>query len=153
MKALNHTSTMRSALIACALAIGVFASTPTAKAQSGSLIGTANVPFAFQAGSQMLTAGVYEIHRVSTNLLDLRGPNQVRHFVPVNAAETRKATDKGTIVFHRYGDTYFLGQIWEAGATFGAECAESHAEKEILRKANRPTAGLTQVALNPTPRR
>jgi hypothetical protein len=149
----SFTSITRSALIACALAIGVFASTSTAKAQSGSLIGTANVPFAFQAGGQMLPAGVYEIHRVSRLLLELRGPNQVGHLVLVNAAETRKAEDKGTMVFHRYGDAYFLGQIWETGATFGAECAESQAEKEISRKTNRPTASLTQVALNSTARR
>jgi hypothetical protein len=153
MKRLNLTSVTRSALIACALAFGVFASSPTAKAQSGSIIGTASVPFAFQAGSQVLPAGAYEIHRVSKNLLDLRGPNQVRHFVLVNAAETRQAPDKGTMVFHHFGDTYFLSQIWEAGANFGAECAESQAEKEISRKTNRPTADLTQVALNSTPRR
>jgi hypothetical protein len=154
MKRLSLTSITRSALVACALAIGVFASTLTAKAQSGTLIGIANVPFAFQVGSLEMPAGVYEIHRASTNVLTLKGKaNRETVFMLVHATETRKAQDQGNLVFHRFGDTYFMGQIWEAGVNFGAECTKSQAEKEIARAENRPAAGLTQVAFNSTPRR
>jgi hypothetical protein len=46
---------------------------------------------------------------------------------------TRDATSKAKLVFHRYGDQYFLYQIWPAGATTGRQFLKSHSEREILQ--------------------
>jgi hypothetical protein len=51
--------------------------------------------------------------------------------IPVNTLEP---TESGRLVFHRYGDDYFLYEIWPAGATTGRELVQSHREKEVQRK-------------------
>jgi hypothetical protein len=134
------------------LAIGVFASTPTAKAQSWALIGTANVPFAFQVGSLEMPAGVYAIHRVSPYQLVLRG-HLVNQSLWAHAVKTREAPDKGSMIFRRYVDTYFLEQVWEAGNNDGVEIPMSKAEKAAQIASNQKAASSSQVAFNSTPRR
>ena len=48
-------------------------------------------------------------------------------------------TDKGKLVFHRYGDQYFLSEVWPAGATTGRVIAKSRAESELEKKAKQST--------------
>jgi hypothetical protein len=50
-----------------------------------------------------------------------------------NAAQTQKPTDKTKLVFNRYGDRYFLSQIWMNGATLGHQLPKSSREKEIAK--------------------
>ena len=52
MKNTRLTSILGSNLIACALTIGSLASTQFASAQSPTPLAEANIPFAFQTGSQ-----------------------------------------------------------------------------------------------------
>jgi hypothetical protein len=152
MKRLNRISITRSALIASALAIGVFASTHSAQAQQfGSLIGTATIPFTFQAGTQEMPAGVYEIRRVATNALQLRGgPKLEAHYVSTHTTEAAKTPKNGSVVFHRYGDTFFLGQVWVAGTPFGAECYSSKAEDEMRASTHKAPASI-QLSFNSSP--
>lgn len=48
-----------------------------------------------------------------------------------NPVETASPKDKPTLVFHRYGDQYFLFQIWPAGVTTGRELFKSRSERKI----------------------
>jgi hypothetical protein len=41
----------------------------------------------------------------------------------------------GSLVFHRYGDEYFLSEIWPAGSSTGRGLPKSRAERELKRKA------------------
>jgi len=72
-----------------------------------------NIPFEFSAGSKTLQPGVYSIKRMSGNYLTLRSVDG-KSAVILNAPLTRTSTDdKGErLVFNKYGDQYFLSQIW-----------------------------------------
>lgn len=59
----------------------------------------------------------------------------IRSSLPV---QVWQAKDKTTLVFHRYGDQYFLYQVWSAGALTGRQFYKSRTEREIERKLANP---------------
>jgi hypothetical protein len=97
-----------------------------------------NIPFDFHIGETKLASGKYSVGRARQNSDDVvmsvedeRGrAKAMRMSMPVL---TRDATSKAKLVFHRYGDQYFLYQIWPAGATTGRQFLKSHSEREILQ--------------------
>jgi hypothetical protein len=151
MKNTRLTSILGSSLIACALIIGSLASTQSASAQISTHLAEANIPFAFQMGSQTLPAGMYRIDRESGHLVLLRGPGRAAGFVETHDAIRFRAATHGTIVFDRYGDKYYLRQIWTAASTDGLECPKSRAEKKSQQAKNMQAPDLTEVAFNLVP--
>ena len=143
------TSTLRSSLLA--FAVGVLASTSSAVAQSSSTTVKAVIPFAFQVGSQHMPAGTYDIDLMSPQQVLLRGPGHKGGFVMVHSAEVLQAPNTSTIVFDRYGNKYFLRQIWQAGATEGLECPKGRAEKAAVVAQNEQAATSVELAFNAEP--
>lgn len=98
----------------------------------------ANIPFDFHIGETKLPSGKYSVGRARQNSDDVvisvedeRGRGKaLRTSMPV---QTRDTTSKAKLVFHRYGDQYFIYQIWPAGATTGRQFMKSHTEREILQ--------------------
>jgi len=46
--------------------------------------------------------------------------------------------NQGTLVFNRYGNDYYLSEVWPAGGSTGRELLKSHTERELARKAQEP---------------
>jgi hypothetical protein len=149
MKSTRLTSILNSSIIACALALGTLASTEVASAQTP--LAEVTIPFAFQTPDQVLPAGTYRIDRESTHLILLRGPAKAAGFVQMHDAIKTNAPNHGYLVFDRYGDKYFLRQIWQAGSTDGYECSKSRAEKETLQANNKKTSESFELAFNAQP--
>ena len=152
MKNTQLTSILSSSLIACAVAIGSLASTQSASAQSTATLAKVNIPFAFQAGTKAMPAGIYQIDLESRNLIVLHGPSQTVAYLVTNDTIKRDAPDHGNLLFARYGDTYFLRQIWTTGNPVGLECPKSHLEKEALQAQNKQAPTSTEVAINGIPK-
>jgi hypothetical protein len=151
MKTNRFSSVLRSAMLSSAIATGLFASTGTAHAQNRSLF-KANVPFAFEAGSKQMPAGLYEISSVSNDLLLLydRDPGtHVTGIVMVSRSTSGKVQTHGRLVFHRYGNRYFLREAWEEGSNIDAKCPPSSAENEILRSESQRAQTLVAVDAEP----
>lgn len=151
MKNTQLTSILGSSLIACALAIGSLASTQSALAQSSARLAKVNIPFAFQAGTKAMPAGTYQIDRASRNLIVLHGPGQAVAYVVTSDATKPQAPDHGNLLFARYGDTYFLREIWTAGNPIGWEFPKSRLEKETLQAQHKQAPGSMEVAINGEP--
>lgn len=147
----TRLNSILSGLFACALTIGSLASTQSASAQSETAIAQVNIPFAFQTGAKTMPAGTYQIDRESGYLVLLRGPNHASEFLMMHGTSKSRATDHGSVVFDRYGDKYFLRQIWTAGNTDGLECPKSRAEKETLQAKNNQAPSLIELAFNSEP--
>jgi hypothetical protein len=94
----------------------------------------AKIPFAFVVGNQTLPAGEYRIEPALTSSNDVQ---LVRQLDGSNGALTMttvvdqsgKDTER-RLVFHCYGQEYFLSQIW-VGGTLGRQLHESRREKEL----------------------
>jgi hypothetical protein len=126
---------MRTMRILCVLvalfgALGLQAAGPEQNAV------VAKVPFAFTVGEKMLPAGVYTIAPGAVRLLWIRGDSWRDSanvlVIPANAGKSRA---KGALVFHKYGRSYFLREVWTGGGDQGARIRESKAEREYLRAA------------------
>lgn len=96
------------ALLAC-VALMTVAATPS----HAQVLIQADVPFSFSAGSGVLPAGEYSITSISQSsaLLLSSGTRGIEMMVP-QTRESRNDVAVAKLVFHRYGDEYFLAEIW-----------------------------------------
>jgi hypothetical protein len=152
MKNQRFNSILNSSLIACALTIGSLASAPHALAQSTAMA-EVTIPFTFQTDHQTFAAGTYRIDRESDHVVLLKGPGNSYGLIVMNDAVNLRLADHGKLVFDRYGDKYFLRQIWTAGTSIGLECPKSRAEKQTLEAKNKQAPDSTELAFNTVPSR
>jgi hypothetical protein len=150
MKKLQFASILSSGLFACVLGFSTLASS-AAEAQDFNSA-KVDVPFAFQTGSVRMPAGLYQIDQ-SDHVVVLRGPDQVSEFIVMHSTVNRSRSSQGKIIFHRYGNKYFLSQIWRAGETTGLECSRSRAEKDVVLAKNTQAPDTIQLALYTAPQR
>jgi len=154
MKSLRSISHFVSGLVASALAIGMVASAQPALAQDTQLVARAKIPFAFQAGSQVMPAGTYNISTADGHILMLRDLNsKAAEFLMVEDASTTHTPKKSAVVFDRVGDKYFLRQVWTANSNSGVECPKPRAEKELEIAQKDAPRGTVTLALNTSPQR
>ena len=152
MKNTRLTSILGSSLIAFALSIGSLVATQSASAQTSS-VAEVNIPFAFHTPTQTLPAGTYRVDR-NGMVLSLKSNDSKGGFVLTHDVIKNKAPNHSYVVFERYGDTYYLEQIWTAGQNNGIECPKGRAEKESMLAKNMTTAPSTvELALNAIPTR
>ena len=119
--------------------LSVMAMVGSAQAQSLSNRMRINIPFEFSVGDSKLPAGEYSIGRAQPSsgdtVLLISNVNHPDSVLPLtNSAQSLNSKDVDTLVFHRYGDQYFLYQVWPAGGTYGRELVKSHSERELRRK-------------------
>jgi hypothetical protein len=106
-----------------------------------------NIPFDFVVGGKILPAGDYTIEpnrRDSENVWLIKpkdgGTSAFVITNPVRATETQETTK---LVFHKYGDQYFLSQIWTAGGNSGRELSMPRRERLLAKKVEREKIVLT----------
>lgn len=152
MKLLSLKSLLTPSTLAVAFALSVFAPAPRATAQTTMHL-VADIPFDFRSGSEMMPAGKYDIQALSNRVLIVRSTTHTRsQFLLTTNTQTLKPSDRGKLIFHRYGSKYFLYQVWSSGQSNGFELPKGHAEKEAIRAANTPAPSTTALALNEPPR-
>jgi hypothetical protein len=88
-----------------------------------------DVPFAFTVAGEKLPAGHY-IVAAQNDLIKVFNRDTRAFYVPSHATIRNKA-DGSKLVFHRYGDSYFLSEVWVTGNTIGKELFPSRAEREL----------------------
>ncbi len=72
------------------------------------------IPFEFSAGKTTLHAGVYNIKRMSADVVTLRSEDG-KSTVILHAPVTQTSSDPNAVarlVFSKQGEEYFLSQIW-----------------------------------------
>lgn len=115
----------------------------------------AQIPFDFTVKGKTLPAGVYDITRVMDEPITLlvRNIHDKHDEVVVETAPKleRSMSNRDDLIFNRYGDTYFLSDIFTAGEQTGEELRTTHKERELKREMALNQAGpetVTIAALN-----
>jgi hypothetical protein len=100
----------------------------------------ANVPFDFVVRNQHFAAGAYSVtvSRAQGTLLIRGEDNGSATFALSNAAQRGRTETQPTLVFNRYGDHYFLSQVWAYGSDSGRELTRSKMEEELASKTGKP---------------
>ena len=94
---------------------------------------TVQVPFGFHVGSSMLPSGEYTVDTdVAPGVVRLRSADSKSAVMIISmAVQAPAASDRGKLVFHKYGDEYFLSQVWKPGTNSGCELRKSRREIEV----------------------
>ncbi len=95
----------------------------------------ANIPFEFRIGNEVLPAGQYDLridpadHRLMVSQI---GGETV---VVTWALNTQRPSTPAysSVVFDKYGDTYFLRQVWDGSAAHGHQLTQSKAERQMAK--------------------
>lgn len=124
---------MKRFRIALYAAMLLTAAVSIAQTRRGDVV--ADIPFPFVVNGQTLPAGHYIVSRVADNTLSIQGSMHLGMFVSTNSSQRSASDNSCKLVFHRYGDSYFLSQVWAAGNAHGRELLRSRAERELAAKA------------------
>jgi hypothetical protein len=120
-------------------------------AQSDSLRLRFHVPFPFTAQNTSFPAGEYEITKPARMILELRNlKDQAASFEHALPANSNEADGRGKVVFHRYGNEYFLSLV-SAGSWLSTYRFQM--SKEEIRDAGaspRPQLKVVSVLLDGT---
>src|SRR3989442_14152913 len=75
---------------------------------------TVQVPFEFHVGPSLLPAGTYIVDNdAAPNVVRLKSTDSHNSvMIQTNAVQTLSTTDRGKLIFNKYGEDYFLSQIW-----------------------------------------
>lgn len=99
-----------------------------------------DIPFDFIVGDKTLPAGNYEFHQVlgKNNLPRIQNTKNLEVVVlrATVLAENGKQV-KPMYVFRRYGEQYFIAQIWN-GSNAGIEVPKSRMELQVAKNYTQP---------------
>lgn len=107
----------------------------------------ATIPFDFTVGSKLLPSGTYRIISDTPNILEIQN-RKLSTTVMSSAYGSAKESKVGKLVFHKYGDQYFLSEVVCSSADMSLEIPTSKLEKRArLQQASLRNADQTVVAL------
>lgn len=108
-----------------------FATAVVSNAQSTSRLVSA-IPFEFVAGNQSMPAGEYVFSKDATPGLTVRNSEaEIAAILMTQAIETEKNETSARLVFHRYGERYFLAEVWDGNRETGVQLVKSRQERAI----------------------
>lgn len=108
----------------------------------------ANVPFEFVVGNKVVPAGQYKVQTMTMDGKSLAIRNadaKVNMVSSTLQTEGKEIASHYSLVFTKYGDTYFLSGIKLEGSKIAYRFPESRAEAE-LRAQNTPVTEETLLA-------
>lgn len=129
-------------LIASVTLLGAILIAASAASVQGQSLGNRprfNVPFDFAFGEKKLPAGQYSIGRALQSSGDMTlsiadGKGRSKAFQLSQAVITPRINTRAVLVFHRYGDQYFLAQVWQEGSSVGRQFPVSKKERALYKQ-------------------
>jgi hypothetical protein len=119
-------SKIRAALV---VALAVTLGSTALQAQYQTMRKQVYVPFAFEVGLAHFAPGTYVLSDPQEHILSVRGSSG-KVFAMDSLEITSSRATESKIVFHKYGDRYFLHEVWTKGKTDHLRCPESKAERQ-----------------------
>ncbi len=124
--------TMLVLIVMLALATAVV----SANAQSSNRV-VAEIPFEFVVGNKALPSGQYTLTEGSSDgsALIIQSADTKNSVVRLtNSIEPRRNKTHARLMFHRYGERYFLAEVWSGANSTGRELTKSRQERAIERE-------------------
>ena len=128
---------MRNRMCVSALALGILVSLASLPAAAKSVDGMrVQIPFDFHVGERLVSAGSYTVRSMSDDesLLRISGDKGKAAMTTNWAKERGNGEGRARLVFHKYGDQYFLAAVWgpdSTGRTITASKRERNLRKEL----------------------
>jgi hypothetical protein len=107
----------------------------------------ADVPFQFHVGNTTLPAGRYMVHELEGSDLTVMQISSVdgklSALFDVESAQARTAPEKSELIFNKYGDSYFLSEMYDEGNVDGSRLSPSRDEKRASKENGADVAHVT----------
>ena len=123
-------------MVVIVVAMAFVTAVASANAQSARKV-SADVPFDFVVGDQTLDAGEYTLRSASSpvnGLIIQRASGKSAAMRLTFPIEPGKSDRNAKLVFHRYGQRYFLAEVWTGSGEIGRHLMKSRQEKAIQRE-------------------
>jgi len=110
---------------------------------------TVNVPFAFSIENHSLPEGKYTIFTVTPERSIRIVSSDGKHSAVVNTLPNyaNSPSENSRLVFHRYGDEYFLTQVWTAGQNVARNPLSTKRAMEIASSSGGKPQTFTVLAV------
>jgi hypothetical protein len=122
-------------IAATAVALMCMGQPVVVEAQSSRL--TANIPFDFYVGHDLLPAGKYDLRTVAGSVLRVLSENGERTAAISTIPVWNESGRVSKLVFNRYGKTYFLSEVHWQGFSQARGLIKSPSELELARSNSR----------------
>jgi hypothetical protein len=94
-----------------------------------------SIPFQFHVGSSRLPPGKYVIHMLDSNDLTVMeissADGSISALFNVQSAQANQAPAKSELIFNKYGNRYFLAELFDEDNADGSRVVESRYEKRM----------------------
>ena len=116
---------------------------PTPQAKSALL---ADVPFAFRLEQRPMAAGQYEIDAIGDQVEVVRNRQTGIAQLLIKSRHIQSwKIESPKLVFHKYGDRYYLRQIWDGQSETGIQLAKWQCEE--LSPDGKPPSGGPEIVV------
>lgn len=121
-----------SSFIALVLALSLYASKAHAQ-----IVGAleVNIPFQFHAGNTKLPAGKYVVRMLDDSdltVMEIRSADgSTSALFEVVTAKANSTPAKSELIFNKYGNRYFLAELFDEGNPNGSQVPKSRYEKRV----------------------
>src|ERR1700730_11206128 len=97
-----------------------------------------DIPFQFYAGNAKLPAGEYVVRMLDNSnlrVMEIRAADgSTSALFGVEDAQVNSAPPESELIFNKYGNRYFLAELFDEGNPDGSRVPESSLEKRISKK-------------------
>lgn len=100
----------------------------------------ATVPFAFTVENTALPAGTYTFYVLPPYTMTLKvqsSDGRKTVFIPAIPSRKLQESKEMKLVFHRFGNEYFLAQVWEKGSDLHRDVRRGSRARELARNGER----------------
>jgi hypothetical protein len=98
------------------------------------------VPFDFVAGSRTLSAGQYTVSQPGNSVIVRSAGGAPGAVMITNRVKSPGRQEIGKLVFHRYGNRYFLSEVWGTDQSTGSQLPKTTQERELAQHARNELA-------------
>jgi len=116
-------------------------------AQAQKTSATVNIPFSFAVDNVRLPAGEYIISSSSERVVNIQhvGGPEAKATMTNNGSST-KTDGRAKLVFHKYGNAYFLAAAWMPNSDHACEFFASASEIQLARNGGQDVVELPLLA-------
>lgn len=145
----------RLTMLSLVLLLTLCAAVASANAQLNNPV-RVKVPFDFNVGEKQLPAGEYTFSRLSgfsgSKIMSVSSADASTRMLQLTfGAQRLTPKNESSLVFHKYGDQYFLEQIWTSGEQLGTQLLESRSERTAReRLAQTQQSNMSGKVIRPT---
>lgn len=147
-----HVTSRISRYVLFVAMLAGFVLAPPIHAQNLAVLTHVRIPFAFRSGLRLYPAGIYTVRVTANGLLQIQGNSASGNTFLQPHENSGKQANHSKLIFTRYGNRYFLEEVWATTTGVHVDCVKTAEERELqhevaLASSPNPPAKVELAAL------